>query len=156
MTMYPLSFEEYIDYFGGYEYYKEHSISTICTEKYQWFQDLYSGYLKVGGYPEIFRSYMDGKQLDMQFETLLDSFKSELRTRSAEICDFDKIDNNATSIKNLLQNHEIDFAILVKRNAKTGEKGNIYTLPIFLVPKFTFDKGKAIKEDKPKRMEFFQ
>ena len=32
----------------------------------------------------------------------------------------------------------------------------IYTLPIFLVSKFTFDKGKAIKEDKPKRMEFFQ
>ena len=309
MTMYPLSFEEYIDYFGGYEYYKEHSISTICTEKYQWFQDLYSVYLKVGGYPEIFRSYMDGKQLDMQFEALLDSFKSELRTRSAEICDFDKIDtmfyticevlcrekkgnarivevtsrlteqvaskristkecnnllswlqsaniisfcdkknlatgelysserfyfedlglfdylcrkyqmdhsairgiaaetfvfkqlyenhfiehfygdrpafavknqyeldfivtsktdrqtygievkagdNTATSLKNLLQNHEIDFAVLVKGNAKTGEKENIYTLPIFLVSKFTFDKGKAVKKDKPKRMEFFQ
>ncbi len=54
MTMYPLSFEEYINYFGGYEYYQKNSISTICKEKYQWFQDLYSVYLRVGGYPEIF------------------------------------------------------------------------------------------------------
>ena len=87
MTMYPLSFEEYINYFGGYEYYQKNSISTICKEKYQWFQDLYSVYLRVGGYPEIFKSYVNGKQLDMQFEALLDSFKSELRTRTAEICD---------------------------------------------------------------------
>lgn len=87
MTMYPLSFEEYINYFGGYEYYQKNSISTICKEKYQWFQDLYSVYLRVGGYPEIFKSYVNGKQLDMQFEVLLDSFKSELRTRTAEIWD---------------------------------------------------------------------
>lgn len=309
MTMYPLSFEEYINYFGGYEYYQKNSISTICKEKYQWFQDLYSVYLRVGGYPEIFKSYVNGKQLDMQFEVLLDSFKSELRTRTAEICDFDKIDtmfyticevlcrekkgnarivevtsklteqvaskristkecnnilswlqsaniinfcdkkdlatgelysserfyfedlglfcylcrkyqidasavlgiaaetfvfkqlyemhfiarfygdrpafavknqyeldfivtskidrqtygievkagnNTAISLKKMLQTKDIDFAILAKGDAKVGEKEKIYTLPIFLVSKFTFDKGKAVKEDEPKRMDFFK
>ena len=278
MTMYPLSFEEYINYFGGYEYYQKNSISTICKEKYQWFQDLYSVYLRVGGYPEIFKSYVNGKQLDMQFEVLLDSFKSELRTRTAEICDFDKIDtmfyticevlcrekkgnarivevtsklteqaaskristkecnnilswlqsaniinfcdkkdlatgelysserfyfedlglfcylcrkyqidafavknqyeldfivtskidrqtygievkagnNTAISLKKMLQTKDIDFAILAKGDAKVGEKEKIYTLPIFLVSKFTFDKGKAVKEDEPKRVDFFK
>ena len=229
-------------------------------------------------HPEIFKSYVNGKQLDMQFEVLLDSFKNEIRTRTAEICDFDKFDtmfyticevlcrekkgnarivevtsklteqaaskristkecnnilswlqsaniinfcdkkdlatgelysserfyfedlglfcylcrkyqidafavknqyeldfivtskidrqtygievkagnNTAISLKKMLQTKDIDFAILAKGDAKVGEKEKIYTLPIFLVSKFTFDKGKAVKEDEPKRMDFFK
>ena len=64
--------------------------------------------------------------------------------------------NTAISLKKMLQNKEIDFAILAKGDAKVGEKEKIYTLPIFLISKFTFDKGKAVKEDGPKRMDFFK
>ena len=64
--------------------------------------------------------------------------------------------NTAISLKKMLQNKEIDFAILAKGDAKVGEKEKIYTLPIFLISKFTFDKGKAVKEDEPKRMDFFK
>lgn len=72
--------------------------------------------------------YMDGKQLDMQFEALLDSFKSELRTRSAEICDFDKIDTMFYTICEVLCREKKENARIVEvtsRRISTKECNNI-------------------------------
>ncbi len=49
IRMFPLSFEEYLDYYGAYDYYLSHSIETICNEKLDWFRNVYQVYCIVGG-----------------------------------------------------------------------------------------------------------
>ncbi len=58
----------------------------------------------------------------MQFEALLDSFKSELRTRTAEICDFDKIDTMFYTICEVLCREKKGNARIVEVTSKLTEQ----------------------------------
>lgn len=92
LRMYPLSYEEYLNYYGAYEYYCNNSINTICAEKYDWFRKVYDVYLRVGGYPSVFKAYLDSKSLSNAFEAILRAFKSEFRVVTGEPSDYDKIE----------------------------------------------------------------
>lgn len=92
IRMYPLSFEEYINYYGAYDYYTSSSIDQICTEKYDWFHQVYTTYLTVGGYPAVFNAYLEGRSLQPVFEDLLETFKSEFRVNTGNPADYDKIE----------------------------------------------------------------
>ena len=100
--MYPLSFEEYLEYYGAYKYYSENSIETICKEKYDWFKQVYDVYTVVGGYPAVFCAYLDGKPLQPIFESLLNTFRSEFRVNTQNSADYDKIDIMFKTICELL------------------------------------------------------
>lgn len=122
LTMYPLSFEEYINYFGGFKFYKSHSISEICAEKYQWFKDLYDVYIKVGGYPDVFKAYLHGDSIENSFESLLNSFKSELRIRTVDAGDFDKIDTMFRTICELLCREKKGNSRIIELTSKLTEQ----------------------------------
>lgn len=92
LRMYPLSYEEYLNYFGLYDYYKEKSIDEICAERLDDFKEIYNVYLKVGGYPSAFNAYLEGRSLNSAFERLVDSFKSEFNVNILRGADIDKID----------------------------------------------------------------
>ena len=92
LRMYPLSYEEYLEYFGAYDYYKRKSINEICTEKYDWFRKAYDVYKVVGGYPSVFIAYLEERSISDAFEAILRAFKSEFRVVTGEPSDYDKIE----------------------------------------------------------------
>lgn len=47
----------------------------------------------------------------------------------------------------MLDTKKVDYAVYVKGNCSCGSEGDIYTLPIFLFNKFSFNKGGTVKRD---------
>lgn len=92
VRVYPLSYEEYLNYYGAYEYYKQSSIDQIVNEKYAWFKEVYDVYCQVGGYPAVFCAYLNDKPIKPVFESLLETFKSEFRINTGNPADYDKIE----------------------------------------------------------------
>lgn len=92
LRMYPLSYEEYINHYGGYDYYLNTDINTLCTKELKWFQMVYNVYKVVGGYPSVFNAYLDGRNLTDAFNSILKAFKSEFRVATKNPADYDKIE----------------------------------------------------------------
>lgn len=92
MRMYPLSYEEYLEYFSGYEYYCNEDINTICDEKIEWYKNVYKAYSIVGGYPSVFLAYLEGRELNEAFESIIKAFQSEFRVTTKNPADYDKIE----------------------------------------------------------------
>lgn len=88
LTMYPLSFEEFIDYYGALDYYKQNSIKTICEGRLQWFKETFDIYASVGGYPSVLRAYVTGQDVTEAKARIVDALLGELRTRVEEFDDF--------------------------------------------------------------------
>lgn len=106
LRMYPLSYEEYLNYFGVYEYYKNNTIETICNEQLDVFEDIYETYLKVGGYPFAFETYLNGGDLKAAFDALINTFQSEFRLRTEDAADYDKIEIMFDAICKVLCNEK--------------------------------------------------
>lgn len=102
IRMYPLSFEEYLNYFGLYEYYCDSSVEQICAERYDDFKEVYDLYLRIGGYPSVFNAYLRGRSLDNAFEALINTFKSEFNVRITRGSDVDKIDQMFSAICDII------------------------------------------------------
>lgn len=106
LRMYPLSYEEYLNYFGVYEYYKNNSIETICNEQLDVFRDIYNTYLAVGGYPFAFETYLNGGKVESAFRSLINTFQSEFRIRTKDAADYDKVEIMFDTICGVLCNEK--------------------------------------------------
>lgn len=102
IRMYPLSYEEFLNYFGLWEYYQKHSIEEIATCRLEDFNQVYELYTKLGGYPSVLNAYENGLPIEYAFETLDESFKSEFRVRTGNVADYDKIEEMFRVICTLL------------------------------------------------------
>ena len=93
LQMYPLSYQEYLYYFNGYNYFKEHSIEEICNnqEVFNWYADIYNVYTIVGGYPEVFVNYLNSKPIESCFRSLVGIFSDEFKGNTTVASDYDKL-----------------------------------------------------------------
>lgn len=92
IRMYPLSFEEYLLYFGAYDYYYNNSVETICREKLDWFRNVYEVYKVVGGYPSVFTAFLEKRDITNAFAAIMKAFQSEFRVITRDPSDYDKIE----------------------------------------------------------------
>lgn len=92
VRMHPLSYREYVEYYGAGEYYDQTALGEMDDSKKKWFKNLYNFYLTIGGYPAAFVAFTERGDLYEVFESLLDSFKSEFRVNTGNPADYDKID----------------------------------------------------------------
>lgn len=93
LQMYPLSYQEYLYYFNGYNYFKEHSIEEICNnqEVFSWYAAIYNVYKIVGGYPEVFVNYLNSKPIESCFRSLVEIFSDEFKGNTTVASDYDKL-----------------------------------------------------------------
>lgn len=92
IEMFPLSYEEYLEYFGLYKPYKTSSTEQLCDKYLNEFKAVYELYLHVGGYPSVFISYLEKNSIDKNFENLIDIIFAEFKNNADRGADFDKID----------------------------------------------------------------
>lgn len=93
ITMYPMSFSEFIDVYNALDYFNSHTIIEICDKKLDWFQKAFSIYSKVGGYPEVIKSYLTKQDfIDVQ-QKIVNSILTEIKYRLDTISDFTVIEN---------------------------------------------------------------
>ena len=93
LQMYPLSYQEYLYYFNGYNYFKEHSIEEICNnqEVFSWYAAIYDVYKIVGGYPEVFVNYLNSKPIEGCFRDLVEVFSDDVKGNINFASDYDKL-----------------------------------------------------------------
>lgn len=92
LQMFPLSYAEYLNYYGAYDYFHSNSIDTMSEEGRAWLKKVYDVYLIVGGYPEIFCAYKQGEDLNTAFEKLLEILKVDFQRNTDALSDSDEID----------------------------------------------------------------
>ena len=63
--------------------------------------------------------------------------------------------NAGISIRKMLDHKQLDYAVYARSTGKAGQDENVYTIPTFLLNKFSFDKGTAIKREPLKKIEAF-
>lgn len=63
--------------------------------------------------------------------------------------------NAGISIRKMLDHKQLDYAVYARNTGKAGQDENVYTIPTFLLNKFSFDKGTPIKREPLKKMKHF-
>lgn len=91
VEMFPLSYEEYLEYFGLYELYRTCTIEQLCKKYLKEFKTVYDLYLHVGGYPSVFISYLEKTSINKIFKDLVSLICVEFRNSANRGADFDKI-----------------------------------------------------------------
>ncbi|KSV58755.1 ATP-binding protein [Acetivibrio ethanolgignens] len=79
-TMYPLSFEEFLEALNAYRYFKETDFNCIEQARLDWVNEAWHVYCNVGGYPAAVLSFLKNESV----ESTLDAIVNTLIT---EICD---------------------------------------------------------------------
>lgn len=81
----------------------------------------------------------NGYELDFWVKSRLDEKRYGIEVKSGK--------NSGVSIKKMLDTKKVDYTVYVKGNCSCGSESDIYTLPIFLFNKFSFNKGGTVKRD---------
>lgn len=93
LTMYPISFEEFINIFHGYKYYNEKSIEEITRDKLSWYQTACDVYCDVGGYPDVVLTYLNNEDYRLSQSKLIEMIIREIKTRVDSVSEFTIIEN---------------------------------------------------------------
>lgn len=64
--------------------------------------------------------------------------------------------NTGISIRKMLEQKQIDYAVYAREGGKSGQQEEVYTLPAFLLNKFGFDKGEPVVREGVPRIERFE
>lgn len=122
VRMYPISYEEYLLYFNYYNLYQEKSIEELCTDYWEELKQIYDVYLTVGGYPAVFKAYLNEESIDDIFEELLNVLKGELRSRAGRSADYDKIEQIFSSMCSIICNEKRGNKRVVDNLSKITEQ----------------------------------
>ena len=108
LQLYPLSYQEYLYYYDGYSYYCDHSIEEICnnSDAFEWFKNVYKTYILVGGYPEVFSTYLRGENIESVFENLVEVFNKEFKNNTTDPSDYDKISQMFQAVCKIMSNEK--------------------------------------------------
>lgn len=129
MTMYPISFPEFISQFDAFSHFENWDNSVLNQNELNWLQKAYNIYCEIGGYPlavvTFFRNGMQG--VDAIHAQIFAMLQEELRNR-VDIYDYQKLQAVLNSIINVLLREKKGNSRLVSSLSKIT--GNINSFRI--------------------------
>lgn len=124
MTMYPISFCEFINQFSANGHYKNWNNTKLHAKELEWLQKAYAVYCEIGGYPLAVVSYFKSgiKRSYEAHAKIFEMLQEELRNRMEDMYDYQKLQIVFESIIELLLKEKKGNSQYVSHLSRITEK----------------------------------